>query len=391
MGCERDCEYTLRVWKKPTMRTLFLTLLYTFWLSTSLLARPQSPAENIEEIVVVAEGMAAVGEDIAAAEEEAIWDAKRNAVEQAVGVFLKSVAVGRDFQITHEEIKSRSQGFLRRSEALPETRIIERVGNSRILRIKVRATVALLPLLKRLEDIDEVFADLERPRLFVEGEKGESDLVMPLKEYLKGQGFVLAENSTSAALCLRLKSATDSLLRLGDTSAPFGLGEAMATQRATLTLQVASIAADETLLVVQAQATGSSFESDSGARASALQNTMESLIEQKGKQITQSLLLRWVRERQEGIVVALHLPSLSKSAWEALRNSIESMRGFREFITETSPITRSLLRFRTRLSVRDVRRRLGDFRHTNHALHLREGRGAIIYCTALRPTLKQSK
>jgi hypothetical protein len=335
--------------------------------------------------------MAAVGEDIAAAEEEALWDAKRNAVEQAVGVFLKAEAVGRDFQITQEEIKSRSQGFLRRSEALADTRKIERVGNSRILRIKVRATVALLPLLKRLEDIQEVFADLERPRLFVEGEEGQSGLTPQLKEYLKGQGFNLAESSASAAICLRLKSSTERLLKFGDTTSPFGLGESMATQRATLTVQIASVAADETLLVLQAQETGSSFESDSGARASALQNAMEALLEQRGKQITQNLLLRWVRERQEGTIIALHLPSLSKSAWEALRSSIETMRGFREFITETREKTHAILRFRTRLSVRDVRRRLGDFRHANHALHLQEGRGATIYCTALRPTPKQSK
>src|SRR5262245_34919853 len=81
--------------------------------------------EATDELAVIGEGVAAVGDDVASAEEEAIWDAKRNAVEQAAGIFLKARTIGRDFTLAEDEVRSRSEGFVRRWEVVPGSRRVE--------------------------------------------------------------------------------------------------------------------------------------------------------------------------------------------------------------------------------------------------------------------------
>ena len=52
-----------------------------------------------QEVEIVASGMAAIGSDRAAAIEEAILDAKRNAVEQALGVLVNAEALAQNFEV----------------------------------------------------------------------------------------------------------------------------------------------------------------------------------------------------------------------------------------------------------------------------------------------------
>src|SRR5687768_16295170 len=98
-----------------------------------------------EEIEIVGDGAAAVTKDLAAVEEEAVWDAKRNVVEQAAGKFLRARAVGRDFELEEDRIEGCTNGFIRKWEVIPGSRKIEALGNGRVLRLLVKATVALIP------------------------------------------------------------------------------------------------------------------------------------------------------------------------------------------------------------------------------------------------------
>lgn len=366
------------------MKPLYsLLLLITLALPCPLLAQ-----EGKEEIEVVAEGIATLGTDPAGAEEEAIWEAKRNAVEQAAGLFIKAQAVGHDFQLSSDEIRTRSEGYIRQWERIPNTRKIETVGNGRLLRIKIRAKVALLPLLLHLEAIKEVWEDMERPRLFVQTPPTLETQRLHLRQFLEEQGFAIADSPASAAIVLRLTGVTSPLIKWRDTNAPYGVGGEIATQRASLTLELASIASEETLLTKSQQATGSSFHSDGEASSDACQEALQSLLDTESKRITQMLLLRWVHERQEGYIVALCIKNLPKKARESLRLMLENMRGFRAFISENSTTEGYTLRFSTRLAVRDIRRRLSEFRHSDFALLVRDESGAIIHCAAVRPRLR---
>ena len=66
----------------------------------------RAQAGSATEAVVT--GSAAVNGDAASAEQEAIWDAKRNAIERAAGVLLHSHTVARRFAIDTEEIHATS-------------------------------------------------------------------------------------------------------------------------------------------------------------------------------------------------------------------------------------------------------------------------------------------
>src|SRR5258708_636642 len=129
----------------------------------------RAPGSRPGTLVVVGEGMATLENDASVAEENAIWDAKRNAVEQAAGVFLKSRTVGRNFEIEEDEIQGRSHGFVRNWKVIAGSRAVETLGNGKVLRLKIRATVALLPVLRRLSDMKDVYHDLERPLVLVDG------------------------------------------------------------------------------------------------------------------------------------------------------------------------------------------------------------------------------
>src|SRR5689334_21276129 len=107
-----------------TLRKLWLGSAICLFMLISLFTAHADPP-TADEMTVTAEGMAVLDDDIAAAEDEATWDAKRNAVEQVAGVFLRARSVGRDFSLEEDEIRSRTDGFVRHWERVPNSRRVE--------------------------------------------------------------------------------------------------------------------------------------------------------------------------------------------------------------------------------------------------------------------------
>ena len=191
---------------------LSLLIILLLWFAPAPRAQEAAP----DEIVCVGEGMAALGDDPASAEEEAVWDAKRNAVEQAAGFFLKARAVGRDFQLETDRIEGRTDGFVQKWEIVPGSRRVETVGNAKMLRLKVRAVVALLPVIRKLEDIRDVYDDLERPRIrvTVAGDSENGAAKHALLTALQAQGFEIATgDAAEITLSARVDSAPDAETR----------------------------------------------------------------------------------------------------------------------------------------------------------------------------------
>lgn len=347
-------------------------------------ARPLASDSASDEIVVVGEGMAALNEDAAAAEEEAVWDAKRNAVEQAAGIFLRARAVGRDFALVEDEISSRTDGFVRRWEVVAGSRRVETLANGRILRLKVQAAVALLPVIRRLADMADVYDDLERPRVRIEviGDSPAHPAQSALIAAFRAQGFEIAAESGPAEVVLSGHLVSTPTLRLGDRETPYGVGETVAACRAHLSVRVVSTASEEILLTAHADGGGRSFESDAEARAEAATEAAESLLQESANLFVQRLLVRWARERQEGHVVAIQATGLDARRRALLREEVAAMRGFRKMVAETEDRSRLTLRLLTRLDTRSVRRRLAAVRLDHTALTLLNDRGPLIVCAA---------
>ena len=364
------------------------------------------------------EGMAAFTGDVAAAQEEAVWDAKRNAVEQAVGIFLKAKTIGSGFSLEDDEIQGRTQGFVRRWEVIEGSRRIETIttgkGTARVLHIQVQATVRLLALIRRLADIADVYKDLERPRVRViiagkaekkaekktekqnekslnltrshkkrtdgslenkpetnTGSKSESqpeakpeakldldDLAARVQEGIAGalraQGFDVASEGT-AEIVLRGTLDIVPTVHLGDTNAPYGIGDTVCACRANLTLQTVSTASEDVLFTRRVEASGRSFQSDADALRDAVIQLTEAAINANEAQFVPHLLVRWARERQEGHTVVVRAEGLTEVQRAHLKQALSDMRGFRRFVGEQAETKRMTWRFLTRRDTRSIR------------------------------------
>jgi hypothetical protein len=363
-----------------------------FGLSPVVSATAQGTAGD--DVTVVAEGMAPLNDDVTAAEEEAVWDAKRNAVEQAVGVVLRTHTVGRDHTVLRDDIEARAQGFVRRWETLPGSRRIEKVGGARILHIQVQATVALLSMIHSLSDMADVYKDLERPRLRVEiaGEGKAAGLAQPAQTAvvaaLQGQGFEMAE-SGPAEVVLTGHLELVPTIHLGDHGAPYGVGDYVAACKASLTLQAVSTASEDVLFSLKVIGNGRSFNSDQDAGSEAVSDAAEALVKAGQTPFLDRLLVRWAHERQEGHTVTVQVSGLAEAERGALRQALRSMRGFLQFTAELGDHNRTTFRFITRLDTRSVRRRLAAWHSgstlSDSSLTVLNERGPIILCAVHAP------
>src|SRR5262249_6051224 len=153
------------------------------------------------------------------------------------------------------------------------------VGTGQILRLQVRATVALLPLIRRLADIADVYDDMERPRIRVEidGDGPAHGVQNALLATLKEQQFDLAE-SGPAEIVLQGRLETVPTVRFGDRASPYGVGESVAACHARLVARFISTASEEALCVVRAEGDGQSFESDAEALSNAGEEAAQNLF-----------------------------------------------------------------------------------------------------------------
>ena len=350
--------------------------------------------EQTDDTTVTGEGMAAFTGDIAAAQEEAVWDAKRNAVEQAVGIFLKARTLGAGFGVEEDELQARTQGFVRKWEIIEGSRRIETVTTGgktvRILHIQVQATVALLPLAQRLADIADVYKDLERPRIRVQitaqtktrkAEAGKAEgksegkiesigreeatnaalrLQSQLAGALKAQGFDVADDG-AAEVVLTGTLEMIPTVHIGDTNAPYGVGDMVAACRARLHLQAVSTAGEDVLFTRRAEAGGRSFQNDADAAEDAVTRLCQDMLGDNQTRFVPQLLAQWARERQEGHVIAIRVEGIDSQQRERLKAVLADMRGFRHWVDEKQEGQRVTLRFLTRRDTRSIRRDLAAF------------------------------
>lgn len=337
-----------------------------------------------DELVAVGEGVAALGDDPAAAEEEAIWDAKRAAVEQAAGVMIHARTVGRNDAIESDEIRANVDGFVRSWSVVPGSRWVDHTLQGDVLRLKVRAVVALLPVVRRLADIRDVYDDLERPRVAVrlvgpaQASAGTDTLVVALRS----EHFAVARDN-QAAVVLVVEAHADPTVAKGDADSPYGIGEAVAACRARLTVKAVSTASEEVLFTAQTDGSGASFDGDEQAARAAFANAAGKLAAGGDVPFLQQLLVRWVHERQEGHVVSVQVAGLPAAERARVRDALRGMRGFRRLLAETADAHRTVYRVLTTLDTRALRRRLADLRTARGPIRVLNDRGPIVQCAAV--------
>lgn len=305
------------------MRAFVVILLFV--LLHGALATGQSDVE------VFASGMAAIGADRAASIEEAVLDAKRNAVEQALGVVVDAEAMAQDYEVVWETIRTRSQGYVKRWEQTGEPEWDTRNG---LVKVRIRAVVSTTDALKDLWEIPEVYKALERPRVGVKLLSSTSRQLEPhstaaLVHALRVRGFDVSDgNAGPAEVLITGTVRTEAGVRLGDRDAPYGLGSVVASQKAFTEVRV--IWADTEAIIVPPfrwESAGFSFNSNDEARQEALQALGRELVEESKGALARKVLGAWIVQLQSGLRVRLALVGVDYRTLSQFSDKVRDLRG----------------------------------------------------------------
>jgi len=160
------------------------------WVIVALLAHlPIGLAE--QGLVVRVDGVGAVRGDVGAARDEAIRDALRSAVEQALGVSVQGRTVMVDLQVVEDRVVGRSEGFVRSYTVVRESR------DGDLYRVSIEAVVDTEVMIDDLEGFGALLrTTLGNPRVLVlagpgDGERGVTAVRQALVDHLVERQFLV--------------------------------------------------------------------------------------------------------------------------------------------------------------------------------------------------------
>jgi len=139
--------------RKDAFTGLFLALLLFCWSGGSA-------GEEVQTIT--AEGVGVViGGDRAVARDNAINDALRKAVEQAVGTMVSSETLVQNFQTLNDRIYTQTQGYIQNYKILGES------PGPDLHRVTIQAAVAMGDLQKDLQGLGILLGQVGKPRIMI--------------------------------------------------------------------------------------------------------------------------------------------------------------------------------------------------------------------------------
>ena len=120
------------------------------------------PALAQQVQTVTAEGVGAViGGDRAIARDQAIQDALRKAVEQAVGILVSSETLVQNFQTLNDKIYTQTQGYIQNYRVLSEN------PGPNVHQVTIQASVAMGNLEKDLQALGFLLGQVGKPRVMI--------------------------------------------------------------------------------------------------------------------------------------------------------------------------------------------------------------------------------
>lgn len=360
-------------------------------LCVALLAAACAPPAGAQQrrppdVSVEAAGRAALLGDLAAAEDEAIWDAKRNAVEEAAGVMVRAEMVSRNQRAVSDSIAASTQGFIRRWSVVGGSEKVQRVGGASLLTLRIRAVVGTLPPAGDAEDAASVYADMDRPHICVTEFRPAglppTGASLALTEQLRALGFQVSSDP-SAEVHMLLRVDVRPTVQLGDSNSPYGVGKQLAASVCTASLRCISTASDEVLAASCRSGAAQSFVSDNDAAQRAVRQAVEALVQAQGG-LADQLLRHWVEERERGHSVVIEARSLTASRTRLLVRGLRSMRDTFDVTSARERGQVEEIRLRTLLPAALVRQRLSGG-GCGPPLRILQEQGSRFLCSAPAP------
>lgn len=316
---------------------------------------------------VKAEGSAAVkNNDLGQAKDEALADAKRNAVEAGVGVFVKSEALGKDYMVVEKTILTKSEGYISWWEVIEGSQKVEKFEGNQLLTIKISAKVKLLSLIGDLSDIEVIYEQMQRPRIMVlmaetnmeKDAKGLPVSANAIMRVLQEKRFdvvdpevikQLVANEANRAAIERGDTKAAAILAMNQGAEILVLGTADANEQSLDDLTGGGIKSASALVnarVVyadtgdvlfspkQGEGKGASTSKASEAGSKALDAAGTNLIKNDTQAFAAQVLARWARELQNGRTFRLTCNSVSYKEFGDIKKAVKRFRGYVKIVRE---------------------------------------------------------
>jgi hypothetical protein len=377
------------------------------------------------DVTVEAEGAAAVmNNDLGRAEDEALNDAKKNAVEQAIGVFVKSETVGKNYAVVEQTILTRSEGYIASWSKIEGSRKVENVEGSKLLTIKISAKVKLLSLVNALSDIEAIYDSIQRPKIMVliseknlgRAEEGLPSSATAVMRTLGDKRFdvvdpevirsliakesvraTLERGDTQAAALLAMKEGADILI-LGTAQSTKQdvdqLEGVVSTASAMLTARIVYADTGDVLYTSkQIRQNGASTSSVQEAGLQALDKAGTALLESDEERFAAQVIARWAREAQNGRTYKVTADGITYSEMSALKKVIQEFRGHVGFVGSSNLTGRTgSFSVKSKLSLDEFRERLEKAKVSGKTVEITNVSGAttnlVLKAAAPKPKKK---
>ena len=142
------------------------------------------------DTTLTVQGVAVLGKNPAVARDKAINDALRNAVEEGVGVLVKSESQVENFELVLDKIRTQAKGYVKSYEVVRE----RKDADAGLYRVWVKATVSLGKLEDDLAAMGILVREIGKPRVAVVLDN--EDFRYRMEDYLNKKGFPLVDLET---------------------------------------------------------------------------------------------------------------------------------------------------------------------------------------------------
>ncbi|MHB9037008.1 MAG: hypothetical protein ACYC64_10085 [Armatimonadota bacterium] len=330
-----------------------------------------------DEISVVAEGVAAVRDgDLAKAEDEALNDAKRNAVEAGVGVLVRSETEGRNHKVIRESILTRSEGYLVSWSRVKGSRSVEEVDGSKLLRIGINAKVSLVKVADAIMAISTLLDLMERPRIRIMvrednlGSVSDSDTMSGggLARALRDKGFDISTGDSEILIVGSAKSEKQPGIEGTDVKSCIAHLSAKAIWTQTGEVLYSSKPVDVPM---------ASFASYEDAANRALARAGEVLIENDEVGFASHVIARWADQVQNGRPILLRCRGVTYDEFAAIKKLVRNTRGYVEFLNESFKTGDGELLVKSKLSGSEFREKIAGSSLGKRKIRVIRGCGAV--------------
>ncbi len=294
-------------------RSLMLLGLVGSIVFTLTAVAPADARTATSTVTVEATGEAALQGDAAAARAEAIWSAKRNAVEEAGGLLLRAVTDASHYRIVRQETSATVQGFIRSWSLVPGSVTVKQLEpplQGQVICVQIEAVVDIQPLAHSMAELQDVYNDLNRPSLWVDVKStsqsataARTDVDVNLTSWLKSNGFNIAAHEHDAAVVLHVELLPVWKIRMGGSNTPYDLGAQVSSCSLDLTWQALETSSQMVLESGAQHEQATSFSSNAAAASKASRRAVTKL--EANPYIITTLLARWTAERYSGYVASI--------------------------------------------------------------------------------------